>query len=134
MLNSEEIYRKVAGVMVESLNVEEGEIHPTSRLQGDLGAEAIDFLDILFRLEQEVGSKIPRGERVPEASVQGDAELVQDGRITATGLKEVRAKMPLADFTGFEKAPEIRNIGDLFTVQLIARYVASRLGKSEGNE
>ena len=72
MTNNEETYHKVVGVIVESLNVKEDEIEPTSTLQGDLGAESIDFLDIVFRLEREFGIKIPRGELFPESIFQGD--------------------------------------------------------------
>ena len=109
MLNTEDIYRKVIGVMVESLNVEEDEIQPTSRLQGDLGAESIDFLDILFRLEQEFGIKIPRGELFPESIFQGDPEFVANGKVTRKGLDELRQKMPFADIAKFEKV-ELGNV------------------------
>ena len=72
MPSQEEIYQKVSATLVEALNVDEDEIKPTSTLQGDLGAESIDFLDIVFRLEREFGIKIPRGELFPEAIFQGD--------------------------------------------------------------
>jgi acyl carrier protein len=127
MTSSEDIYRKVSAVVVESLNVEEDEIQPTSTLQGDLGAESIDFLDIIFRLEREFDIDIPRDELFPESIFQGDPTLVHDGRVTSRGLEELRARMPLADFTEFEKDPETRHLGDLFTVQMIVRYVQSKL-------
>ena len=50
MPTQEEIYSKVSSTLVEALNVEEDDIKPTATLQGDLGAESIDFLDIVFRL------------------------------------------------------------------------------------
>ena len=65
MPSQEEIFTKVSATLVEALNVDEDEIKPTSTLQGDLGAESIDFLDIVFRLEREFGIKIPRGELFP---------------------------------------------------------------------
>jgi acyl carrier protein len=67
MTASDEIYGKVARVLVESLNVDEGDVTPRAALQGDLGAESIDFLDIVFRLEREFGIRIPRGELFPES-------------------------------------------------------------------
>jgi acyl carrier protein len=133
MPNHEETYRKVAAVLVEALNVEEVDIQPASTLQGDLGAESIDFLDIVFRLEREFGIKIPRGELFPESIFQGDPEFVQNGRVTPKGIEELRGKMPLADLTEFEKAPEVGNIADLFTVQLVARYVQSKLESNSHN-
>src|SRR4029450_2575276 len=97
MPTTEEIYSKVSATLVEALNVDEDEIQPTSTLQGDLGAESIDFLDIVFRLEREFGIKIPRGELFPEAIFQGDPEFVENGKVTDKGLQELKARMPFAD-------------------------------------
>jgi len=127
MPTQEEIYTKVSTTLVEALNVDEDEIKPTSTLQGDLGAESIDFLDIVFRLEREFGIKIPRGELFPESIFQGDPEFVQNGKVTDKGLAELRSKMPFADLDEFEKNPELSHISDLFTVDLITRYIQGKL-------
>jgi acyl carrier protein len=118
----------VSSTLVEALNVDEEEIRPDATLQGDLGAESIDFLDIVFRLEREFGIKIPRGELFPESILGGDPEFVQDGRVTPKGLAEMRAKMPFADLGQFEENPEVSHISDLFTVDLITRYIQGKLG------
>lgn len=127
MPSQDEIYSKVSATLVEALNVDEGEIKPTSTLQGDLGAESIDFLDIVFRLEREFGIKIPRGELFPESIFQGDPEFVQDGKVTEKGLNELKARMPFADLSQFEKNPEVSGISDLFTVEMITRYIQGKL-------
>jgi acyl carrier protein len=133
MPTQDEIYSKVSATLVEALNVDEEDIKPTSTLQGDLGAESIDFLDIVFRLEREFGIKIPRGELFPESIFQGDPELVQDGRVTPKGLEELRSKMPFADLTQFEENPEVGNLSNLFTVDLIARYIQGKLENGNNN-
>jgi acyl carrier protein len=127
MPTQEEIYAKVSETLVEALNVDEDEVKPTSTLQGDLGAESIDFLDIVFRLEREFGIKIPRGELFPESIFQGDPEFVQNGRVTDKGLSELRARMPFADLSKFEQDPQVSHISDLFTVELITRYIEGKL-------
>jgi len=132
MQSQEEIYSKVSATLVEALNVDEEEIKPTSTLQGDLGAESIDFLDIVFRLEREFGIKIPRGELFPESIFQGDPEFVQSGRVTAKGLAELKARMPFADLTKFEENPELSGISDLFTVEMITRYIQGKLISPNG--
>ena len=129
---SEAVYEKVTKVLMETLNVDQEEVTPTSTLQGDLGAESIDFLDIVFRLEREFGIKIPRGELFPESIFQGDPEFVQNGRVTAKGLDELRVRMPFADLSEFEKDPELSHIGDLFTVDLIARFIQAKLRQADG--
>jgi acyl carrier protein len=133
MPSQEEIYTKISATLVESLNVDEEEIKPTATLQGDLGAESIDFLDIVFRLEREFGLRIPRGELFPESIFQGDPDFVQGGRVTEQGLAELRARMPFADLSKFERNPEVSAIGDLFTVDLITRYIQGKLGQPCGN-
>jgi acyl carrier protein len=133
MPSQDEIYTKVSATLVEALNVDEGEIKPTSTLQGDLGAESIDFLDIVFRLEREFGIKIPRGELFPESIFQGDPEFVQDGKVTERGLAELKARMPFADLSKFETNPEVNGISNLFTVEMITRYIQGKLNEPNGN-
>ena len=133
MPSQDEIYSKVSATLVEALNVDEDEIKPTSTLQGDLGAESIDFLDIVFRLEREFGIKIPRGELFPESIFQGDPDFVQDGRVTEKGLAELRTRMPFADLTQFEKNPEVSAISGLLTVEFITRYIQRKLSSPAGS-
>ena len=128
MPTQEEIFSKVSETLVEALNVDGEEIRPESTLQGDLGAESIDFLDIVFRLEREFGIKIDRNELFPESIFAGDPSFVQNGVVSAKGLAELRSKMPYADLKAFEADPKFDKLGDLFTVDLIVRYVKSKVG------
>jgi len=129
MPTQDEIYSKVSATLVEALNVDEEDIQPTSTLQGDLGAESIDFLDIVFRLEREFGIKIPRGELFPESIFQGDPDFVANGRVTVKGLEELRTRMPFADLDQFEQNPDLSKLSDLFTVDLITRYLHGKLAQ-----
>jgi acyl carrier protein len=127
-MTQDEIFEKVRQQLVDALSVDEDEVTPQARLQADLNAESIDFLDIVFRLEREFGIKIDRNELFPESIFQGDPDFVQDGKVTPKGLSELKTRMPYADLAAFEKNPEFENIGDLFTVDLIVRYVKSKVG------
>ena len=129
MSTSDEIYGKVTQVLVESLNVGEGDVTPTATLQGDLGAESIDFLDIVFRLEREFGIRIPRGELFPESVFQGDPDFVRDGRVTDQGMAELRSRMPYADLSAFENDRRLMAVSDMFTVNLIVGYIGWKLGQ-----
>src|SRR2546423_7821582 len=131
MASRDEIYSKVSATLVEALNVDEDDIKPSATLQGDLGAESIDFLDIVFRLEREFGIKIPRGELFPESIFQGDPEFVQDGKVTPKGLTELRTRMPYADLSKFETNPDFDGLRDLFTVDLISRYIQAKVAPSK---
>ena len=126
-MTQDEIFEKVKALMVDALSVDDDQVTPNARLQADLGAESIDFLDIVFRLEREFGVKIDRNELFPESVFQGDPEFVQGGKVTPKGLAELKEKMPFSDIAAFEKDPKFDRIGDLFTVDLIVKYIASKL-------
>ncbi len=126
MPTNDEIFQKVQATLVDALGVDEEDVRHQATLQGDLGAESIDFLDIVFRLERNFGIKIPRGELFPE-NVVSDPDMIQDGKLTAKGIDELRARMPYADLSGFMDNPEVDRIGDLYTVDMLVHYVSSKL-------
>ena len=128
----EDVSARVTRVLVEALNVDEDEVRPAATLQGDLGAESIDFLDIVFRLEREFGIKIPRGELFPESVFQGDPDFVRDGRVTDRGMVELRSRMPYADLSGFDHDRRLGAVPELFTVALVTGYVTWKLGPGAG--
>src|SRR5262249_18294849 len=97
MTELDEIRERVTKVLVDALGVDVIDVRPSATLLGDLGAESIDFLDIVFRLERGFGIKIPRGELFIEPILQGDAEFVADGALTEAGLDALRSQMPYAD-------------------------------------
>ncbi len=129
MPSTEEIFAKVQQILVDALGVDEDDVTPEATLVGDLGAESIDFLDIVFHLEKKFDIKIPRGELFPE-SLASDSSLVQDGRLTEAGLEELRKKLPHADLTKLEADPRVENIQELFTVQMIVKFLESKLAQS----
>jgi acyl carrier protein len=127
MPSSDEIQAKITKVLVHALGVEDDEIAPSATLQGDLGAESIDFLDIVFRLEREFMIKINQDELFPGSFLAGDAAIIDDGRLTDEGLAALHAKMPYADWRKLERDRRLDRIDDLFTVDLVTSYVNWKL-------
>ncbi|UCG47995.1 MAG: acyl carrier protein [Phycisphaerales bacterium] len=126
-MSREEIFQQVQEVLVDALGVDDDEVKAEATLMGDLGAESIDFLDIVFRLEKAFGIKIPREELFPAESLMNNPEYVSSGKLTETGLKELREKLPHTDLASFEGDPDINKLGDLFTVNAIVNYVENKL-------
>jgi acyl carrier protein len=120
-----EIFEKVQATLVDALGVDEEDVTKDATLFKDLGAESIDLLDIVFRLERNFGIKIPRGELFPENV--SDPEMVENGKLTERGLAEIKGRMPYADLTEFEKNPDVEKLFDLYTVDTLVQYVASKL-------
>jgi len=92
-MRRDEIFSQVQEVLVDALGVDDDEVTAESALMGDLGAESIDFLDIVFRLEKSFGIKIPREELFPAESLMNNSGFVSSGKLTETGLKELRQKI-----------------------------------------
>lgn len=128
MPSKEEIFAKVQEALVDALGVEEDEVTPEATLQGDLDAESIDFLDIVFRLEKAFSIKIERGELFPE-DILTDTTLVSDGKVNAEGIKRLKERMPFANLSAFEKDPQVQKLGKQLTVQDMCGFVEHKLAK-----
>ncbi|MFQ5490550.1 MAG: acyl carrier protein [Phycisphaerae bacterium] len=125
-MSREDVFTKVRDVLVEALGVDDDEITENATLQGDLDAESIDFLDIVFRLEKSFSIKIPRGELFPD-DILSNPDFVASGKLTDVGLTKLKESMPHADFSEFEQDPEVSKMPDLFTVGTLINYVESKL-------
>lgn len=124
-MSREDVFEKVKDVLVDALGVDDDEVTEDATLTGDLGAESIDFLDIVFRLEKTFSIKIPRGELFPD-DVMNNPEYVENGRMTAKGMQTLKSAMPHADFSEFEQDPDVSKMSDLFTVKTIVNYVSAK--------
>ena len=127
MPTTDEIFSKVRETLIDALGVDDDEITADATLVRDLGAESIDFLDIVFRLEKSFNVKIPRGELFPENLASADSDMVKDGMVTETGLKQLREELPFADVESLAADPKVENIQDLFTVQMVVKFIESKL-------
>ncbi len=125
---SEEIFEKVQTALIDALGVDDDEVTPGATLVGDLGAESIDFLDIVFRLEKAFGISIPREDLSPE-DILTNSQFVKDGLVTADGLAKLKSRMPWADLSKFEKNPRVQDFGSLLTVQDMCNYVQSKISE-----
>ena len=126
-MSREEIFEQVQEVLVDALGLDDDEVTTDATLMGDLGAESIDFLDIVFRLEKAFNIKVPREELFPAEAVLNNPDYVSGGKVTEKGLAELRAKMPHTDLTAFEANPDVNKIADLFTVQAIVNFVEGKV-------
>ena len=125
-MSEQEVFEKVRETLVDALGVDDDEVTPDATLTGDLGAESIDFLDIVFRLEKAFDIKIPRGELFPD-NIFNNPEFVKDGRLTEAGLEELTTRMPHADLSEFKADPDINKMAELFKVQTIINYVTNKI-------
>ena len=126
MHEKDEIVKSVKNIISQALKVDEHRIALNSYLIKDLGAESIDFLDIVFRLEKAFKIKIPKGELCPE-KILTDARFVKNGQVTPAGIEELKHKMSNVPWAEFAKNPQVSNLGNLFTVGMIVGYLSGKL-------
>ncbi len=121
-----EVFEKVREVLENALAVDEDEVTPEAKLTEDLGAESIDFLDIVFQLEKAFGIKIDQKEMFPEDVLNDDA-YVADGKVTNDGMDKLRTLLPHVDLDEFDGDRSVENFSNVFTVNAIVKFVQARL-------
>jgi acyl carrier protein len=134
MIDKKEIYEKVKESIVEALGVDEEEVTPGAVLFDDLGAESLDLLDIVFRLEKGFGIKIPRGgiqQDLLDAEGLKEADVLIDGALTARGAEELKKRMPEVDQQRITEGFRIDDIPTLFTVQTFVTIVTRALAEKD---
>jgi len=124
---------RVRGVIADALCVDLEQITPEANLMRDFGAESIDFLDIMFRLEKEFHIEIPKGdiERRARGNLS-DAEFSHDGQLTAAALANVREIFSEAKPEEIHSGLLFRDLPTLFTVTTIVNMVNHRLAETSG--
>lgn len=125
-MNVADVYPKVRGIIAEVLVIDEEEIQLNSRLIGDLGAESIDFLDLVFQLEKEFKIKIPRGQL--EKNARGDLaedQFEQGGTLTPAGLQALKNYLSEVPVDQFKANLKVNEIPMLFTVETFCKLVVA---------
>lgn len=119
--------QKIIEIVADALYMDTDEVTAQSSLVNDLGAESIDFLDIMFRMEKEFDVKIPRGEVERQARGNlSDDEFAINGLITEAGLEQLKLAMPEVPSDQIKKGLYVRDISSLFTPETFQRLVMSQ--------
>ena len=112
----EGVWSKVQDAFAAALGLEEDEIEPGSKLIEDLGAESLDFLDIVYRLERAFDIKIPRGGIEGSAQAEAGGTYEIDGILTDDGIKALRQLMPEVPAEEFTPGLRVTEVPELFRV------------------
>lgn len=127
-MSRDDYFRKIQEVLDDALGVDEDEVTPDASLTADLGAESIDFLDIVFRLEKTFDFKISQGELFPE-NLSENSDWVSDGKLTDAGLSMLKDRMSHVDFAEIENGDrELSKLADSITVNSLVNFVENKLG------
>ena len=129
-MNVESVYPKVREIIADVLVIDEESVSLHSRLITDLGAESIDFLDLVFQLEKEFSIKIPRGQL--EKNARGtltEAEFEKGGVLTAQGLVALKNYLSEVPADAFKAHMKINEIPMLFTVETFCKLIVAAVNE-----
>jgi acyl carrier protein len=130
---SADIFDIVQEAVADALGLDETDVAPSATLLGDLGAESIDLLDILFRIERKSGVKVQAADIA--ARIQGgiaDEEFGDENEIvSAAGLAQLKKVMPQIDIDELAGRLPADQVMNLFTVENLADMV--RVGAETGS-
>lgn len=129
-MNVAGVYPKVREIIADVLVIDEEDVALNSRLITDLGAESIDFLDLVFQLEKEFKIKIPRGQL--EKNARGDLaedEFEKGGTLTDAGLEALKSYLSEVPANQFKANMKVNEIPMLFTVETFCKLVVAAVGQ-----
>ena len=118
------IFPKVAEIIAAALPCDLERVKPETSLIDDLGAQSVDFLDVVFRLERAFKVKIPRGKIVKEA--RGDlseAEFDQGGVVSEAGLQRLKTFLSEVPPARLSTPLKVADIPRLFTTETFCKMV-----------
>jgi acyl carrier protein len=134
-MNIDSVYPKVKAIIADVLVIDESEISRNSRLIADLGAESIDFLDLVFQLEKEFKIKIPRGQL--EKNARGnlsEEEFEQSGVLTPAGLEALKNYFDEIPAEQFKPKMKVAEIPMVFTVETFCKLVVAAVTQQQEAE
>ena len=116
-----EIYDGVTEVLWNALGVDRDEITLDSKLVEDLGAESIDWLDIVFKIEKRFSIKVPFGELFPSLR---EEHFRDEGNINKKGMDYLERYHP---HIKIDKKRSRLILADYITVESVVNYVQGKL-------
>jgi acyl carrier protein len=134
-MDEQGICEKVRMCIAQALGIDLEEVVPHAILFDDLGAESLDLLDIVFRLEKSFGIQIPRGgiqQNVLSREGLKEEDLVKDGVLTPLGRERLKREMPEVDPSRIPEGFRAEDIPTLFTVQTFINLSKKFLAEKEG--
>ncbi len=134
-MNVETVFPKVQAIVADVLVIDEDEVTLQSRLIGDLGAESIDFLDLVFQLEKEFDVKIPRGQLEKNARGElAEDEFEKGGVLTEKGMSALKAYLSEVPEAHFKPNLKVNEIPTLFTVETFCKLIGSAIEQKKSEE
>ena len=128
MMQRSEVFPRVRALIADSLAVAETSVTPDSRLIDDLGADSLDFVDLMFAIEKAFGVKLREADLNFLTRLDFSSPTVmKDGFLTQETLDSIAPLLP-----GLQHVPDRARVtpGELFsllTVETLCLMIERRL-------
>jgi acyl carrier protein len=130
MIERDEIFRVVRGCVSKSLEIDEADVRLDSRLISELGADSLDFLDIVFSLEESFGLKLRNAELDMLTRAEFAGATNEDGYLPAETVSQFRQWLPALRLAEHEDRISPRDIYSYITTETLVILIEKRLAES----
>lgn len=121
-MEEKQILQQVQSIIAETLRISPEEVKPGMALGHELGAESLDFVDIIFRIQSEFKIHFYEGGLIEKLSEVFGPEVLSDGdRLTDLGAEVLRRRMPEVDPSKINPGMSATSIGSLYTPATFVR-------------
>lgn len=123
-----EIFEGVKNVICDSLEVPNKGFGLSASLMDELGAESLDYLDIMFRLEKKFQVKIERG-RIEKDLQRAfpSMNIKQNTGVTPEIADVLKSSMPEIAPARIDSLQKIKELPGTFTVATFVRFTVRAL-------
>ncbi len=119
----DEILEKVRSIIAKVVRKPIQEVGKDTSLVKDLGCESIDFVDIVFELEQKFHVELDMSAYEQLQEIFGEDALAVDGMLTSLGVRIMRARLPDVELDDNAEGMPEDEIQTLFTPAVWTRAI-----------
>jgi len=132
-MNREEIYKAMRSLVADSLALKEDEIQPQCRLTDDLGADSLDFIDIIFGIEKKFEVKVRDGELDFISRLDfSSPKVMRQGYLTLETIQRLTKRLPALEQV--QDPPKVTPVQlfSLITIETLCIMVEEELRRRAG--
>jgi acyl carrier protein len=130
-MKREEIFRRLQPMIADSLAVDAATVQMDSRLIDDLGADSLDFVDLIFAIEREFGVKVREADFNFLARLDFSSPTVmRDGFLTAETIERLSPLLPALAHVPDATRVTPGQLFSLLTVESLCRIIERVLSES----
>jgi acyl carrier protein len=128
MTQTADVFAKLRALIADSLAIDESNVTLESRLIDDLGADSLDFVDLMFAIEKAFGIKLRESDMNFLTRLDFSSPAVmRDGFLTEETIRSIQPLLPALDRVADPARVRPSTLFSLLTVETLCLMVQRRL-------